>query len=123
MYNFKRPKSVSYPQVYYRFKAKDKHSENVVEYRVQDLPGERFEEAVEFMVKNFLPYETICSSVNSHLNPAFCDHISKFWMKEISENLSIACFKDDGSSDLVAVNVFVVKSQDDEEIDAVDAVS
>lgn len=123
MYNFKRPESVAFPHVYYRFKAKDKSSEKMVDYRVQDLPEEMFEQATKFMVEKFLPFETICSSVKAHLIPAFCDQICDFWMKQFAEKLSIACFKDDGSKDLVAVNVMVVKSQDDKEVDAVDAVS
>lgn len=122
MYDFKRPKEAAYPQVYYRFKAKDKNSENMVEYRVQDLPEEYFEQSAKFMVEKFLPFETICLAVNAHLNKAFCDQIFEFWMEQMAEKLSIACFKDDGSKELVAVNVLVVKSQDDEE-DAVDAVS
>lgn len=122
MYEFKRPGNAAYPQVYYRFKAKDKNSDNIVEYRVQDLPEEYFEEAAKFMVEKFLPFETICSAVNAHHSKAFCDQIHEFWMKQLEEKLSIACFKDDGSQDLVAVNVLVVKSKEDED-DADDAVS
>lgn len=123
MSNFKRPEDAAYPQVYYRFKAKDKNSENIVEYRVQDLPEEYFKQAAKFMLEKFLPFETICLVVNAHLNQAFCDQIFEFWMEQLAEKLSIACFKDDGSKELVAVNVLVVKSQDDEKVDAVDAVS
>lgn len=123
MYNFRRPEGAAYPQVYYRFKAKDKNSENIIYYRVQDLPEEMFEKAAKFMVEKFLPFETICMSVKAHLNPVFCDQIFDFWMKQLEEKLSIACFKDDGSKDFVAINVMVVKSQSDAKDDAVDAVS
>lgn len=113
MYKFKRPENLPLSQVYYKFTAKDKNSENLVKYRVQDLPEEYFEQVVEFFVKNFIPYEPMSLSLNGHQNLKFCADFATFWRKSLQEKLSVACFKDDGSNELVGVNVLIVTSRDE----------
>lgn len=113
MYKFKRPESLSFPQIYYTFKAKDKNSDDVIEYRVQDLPEEKYEQAVDFLVTYFLPDETICASRKIPDKPKAIKDFRKFWIGAIREKLSIACFKNDGSDELVAANVLLVSSKDD----------
>lgn len=57
------------PEVYYKFKAKDKNSDEIIEYRVQDLPMELYDEAIELFLKNFLPDEILCNSRGCTDNP------------------------------------------------------
>lgn len=113
MSKFKRPEKLSFPQIYYTFKAKDKNSENLIEYRVQDMPEEYFEQALEFMVKYFLPDETFCSSRDIPNKPSAVAEICEFWRDALKHRLSIACFRNDGSDELVAANVLMVSSKDD----------
>lgn len=54
-----RPTSVEYPKVYRTFKARDLDSNELIEYRIQDLPESRFEDAIKQMVENYLPDEPI----------------------------------------------------------------
>lgn len=112
MFKFKRPENLALSKVYYKFTVKDKNSNNVVNYRVQDLPEEYFEEAVQFLLKNFVPYEPMSLGLNGHQNPKFCDDWATFWRKSLSEKFSVACFKDDASNELVGVNVLIVTSKD-----------
>lgn len=47
---------VPFPNVWMEFVAKEsKISENLVKYRIQDLPEDRFDEAIEYIAKYFLP--------------------------------------------------------------------
>ena len=57
-----RPENVPYPSVWHRFQAKDTESDEIVNYVVQDLPEDRFEEAVKHMVKFFVHDEPLCES-------------------------------------------------------------
>lgn len=110
---FKRPENVEFPTTYYTFKAKLKNSDEVIEYRVQDLPEDRFEEALEMMRTQFLPDESLCSSkgvdVDARSGKILCD----FWIEVMKQHLSIGCFRNDEVDDLVSVNVFTIHNKND----------
>lgn len=110
MSTFQRPASLKFPSIFYTFKAKDKNSENIVEYRVQDLPTERFGEALDLLVKHFLPDEAlnICRGLMN--SPAGVEEHRQLWAEMLKLRLTIACFKGD---ELVGVNVMAVNSKDD----------
>lgn len=57
VYSWKRPEHIPFPSVWLRFKARDLNSDELVEYRVQDLPLERYDEALEYMTSMFLEDE------------------------------------------------------------------
>lgn len=50
MFRWKRTNFEGYPRVYLRFSARDQGSNDLVEYRIQNLPEDRFEDALEFYV-------------------------------------------------------------------------
>lgn len=112
LYKFKRPENYEFPQTYYKFMAKDKNSENIVEYRVQDLTEDYYEIALDLMVKYFVPDETFCSSKRIPEKENAIKVICEFWRREFKERLSIACFKE-GSNELIAANCLVVHSKND----------
>lgn len=56
---WKRPDSTEFPKVWHTFKARDLYSDELVEYRIQDLPLERMEEAFEHMFDNYIKDEPI----------------------------------------------------------------
>lgn len=112
MYKFKRPDNLSFPHVYCTFMAKDKNSDNLVQYRIQDLPEEYYEETVAFMIKNFLPDETLCSSRDVANKPNAAKEFGNFWRETLKQKLSICCFKNI-DDELVGVNIFQVNSKDD----------
>lgn len=56
---WKRPERLAFPRVWHTFKAKDLDSDNLVEYKIQDLPLERADEAYEHMFANFVQDEPI----------------------------------------------------------------
>lgn len=54
---WERPQNlVPYPNVWLEFNAKEsKNSDRLVKYRVQDLPEDRFNDAIDHVEKHFLP--------------------------------------------------------------------
>lgn len=59
---WKRPKSSEFPKVWHTFMAKDVESTELVEYRIQDLPESRKEEALNCMVQYFCKDEPLCQA-------------------------------------------------------------
>lgn len=62
-YSWRRPENIKFPQVWATFKAKDLNSEHLVEYRVEDLTPNRFEDGIKHMTDFYLKNEPVCSSV------------------------------------------------------------
>lgn len=109
-----KPETVSIPSVHYNFLAKDKNSDEIVEYRVQDLSEKYYELAVEFMAKYFLPDETLCSSKNVSMIPEPVRIFSDFWRQALTQKLSIGCFRNNDQNDeLVGVNILSASSIND----------
>jgi len=112
MCTFKRPDSLAFPQIYITFKGKDKSSDKIVEYRIQDLPKKYFDHAVNFMAKYFLPDETLGSAINITSKPGAVQAFRDLWHDSLRQNITIGCFKSD-NDELVGLNVLVVKSKAD----------
>lgn len=53
MYSYKRPESIPYPNIWHRFKARDCDSDEIVNYYIQDVPEDRFDDAIEQMVHSY----------------------------------------------------------------------
>ena len=58
---WKRPDS-EYLKVWTTFEARDLNSDDLVEYRIQDIPESRFEDALEAMVSTFCDDEPLCEA-------------------------------------------------------------
>jgi hypothetical protein len=112
MPKFERPASLKFPQIYATFKAKDKGSDTVVEYLIQDLPLEDYERALDLLADSHLVDETIHACRNISANAQAVKEARDFWSKKLTEKVSLACFKQ-GSNDLVGVNILSVASKGD----------
>lgn len=53
MFQWKRENLEGFPLVYTRFQSRDYPGDTLVEYRIQDLPEDRFEDAVKFLTQDF----------------------------------------------------------------------
>lgn len=56
---WKRPESADFPKIWSKFCANDANTDEMIEYRIQDLPESRFQNGVEFMVQQFCQYEPL----------------------------------------------------------------
>lgn len=111
--SFKRPQNLEFPTVYYKFKAKSNDNNEIIQYRVQDLPDDRFEEALEMVKNYYIPEESLCAGKEIHKDTESRDYLLGVFRDILKEHLSLACFRNDDNDDLVAVNFLVVHSKDD----------
>lgn len=110
------------PTIYYKFKAKDKDSDEVIDYRIQDLPEELYEAALELYLKDFLPDEILAVSRGLHKKPSAVEDISKMWRSAMEQGLILSCFRDNDieNEEIVAVNILYVSSKHDKNETTVD---
>lgn len=113
MPKFVRPSTLKFSQIYYTFKAKDKESDELVEYRIQDLPEEDFERALDLLLSDFVPEENLCACRDLTSDSVGMTEMRKFWENELQSKISVACFNDK-SNDLVGLNVLAVESKNDD---------
>lgn len=59
---WKRPESSEFPKVWHTFTAKDTDSDEIIEYRIEDLSECRAEEALNVMVQYFCEGEPLCTA-------------------------------------------------------------
>lgn len=116
MPKFVRPASLKFPQIYGTFKAKDKDSDAEVEYLIQDLPEDYFEEALNLLVNVFLPDEALYSTRGVSADADAIKEVREFWRGKLSMKTSLACFKE-GSKDLAGLYVLAVYSKGDTPFD------
>lgn len=62
VYSWRRPSNIPFPSVWLTFKEKDLDNKKLVEYRVQDLPIDRFDDAIKHMTDTFLADVPMCKS-------------------------------------------------------------
>lgn len=74
---WKRPDSIEYPKIWHRFRARDLNSDNIVEYRIEDLVEDRFQDALKHMRENYLMDEPVSQGMGEY------KLIEKRWIKFI----------------------------------------
>lgn len=123
---WKRPQTVPFPSIWRRFKAKDVETGELVNYCVQDLPEDRYEEAVQLLVEHFLKDEPMCKA-GGECNPCNSIHVARViailsylsgatddpqsvagfsnaWRMILQDRISLVCFKEN-SDEIVGINV------------------
>ncbi|XP_058456531.1 uncharacterized protein LOC131433925 [Malaya genurostris] len=112
---WKRPGEIPFPKVWHTFQARDPKTKQNVTYRVQDLPPDRLEDAVNHMCKYFLCDEPICASLNLSQDAVGVEEISSVWRSVAQQRCVIVCFRE-GHDEIVGINVLTVVSKDDPEL-------
>lgn len=86
-------------QVYSNFTAKNE------EFRIEDLPEDKFDEAVDFMIKYYVAEETFMKafSVNER-------SLRDFYLFVFKQRTAIVCFAK-GSSDIIGINALSVRTK------------
>jgi hypothetical protein len=112
MSHFTRPESFKFPQIFSRFKVAPHDEGKLTEYRIQDLPEDYFEAALDLLVADYLPDETFSACLGLHSSADSARAFRDLWRREMRSKLSIACFTNDERNELVAVDVLSVYSRD-----------
>ncbi|KAG5684446.1 hypothetical protein PVAND_013680 [Polypedilum vanderplanki] len=108
-----RPENLKYPNVFSKFVTTDNfNASKLVQYRIEDIPENRYHEACEFMLKNFVPYEPKMVARNGMNDPLLLEDYYDKYMYGLKQKVSVACFKRD-SDEFVAVNILEVLGRND----------
>ena len=110
-----RSQNSDFTQIYRTFFAKDLHSENLVEFTIEDLTDDYADKAADLLVNCLAFDEVFNKSLKISENPQALKVLKEFYMYVVREKFSLACFKTE-SRELVGVNALVVKSKGDEKI-------
>jgi hypothetical protein len=110
---FERPENLAFPTIYYTFKAKDKNSDEIIEYKIQDVPEDFYEKAIDFFIEQFIGEENFCVAKKISERPVGRQELCDIWRETFKRKFSIACFRSDGSDEIVALNVLDVFSRND----------
>jgi len=100
-------------KIYSTFKAKDKDSDEIIEYSIQDIPEDKFEEAINLYFEHFINDEPLAEVRKLHENKNALIELRHVWMEGIKKSrLGVACFKCDG--EMVGVNILSITDKSDE---------
>lgn len=102
-----RNENLHFPTIYRTFASRKDEKLNFI---IQDLPEEYFDEAIELLVKHHIPEETFYVAKKLHLDKEASNMSIDFYREIFKKKLSIGCFLE-GSTQLVAVNVMDIKSK------------
>lgn len=107
-----RPTSVDHPKVWHTFMARDTDSDNLVEYRIQDLPQERANDVYQHMLANYILDEPAGQVLGSAGDLLHFEDYKLCWDPMVAQRMPLVCFKA-GSDEIVGVNMlFVVRKED-----------
>lgn len=109
---WKRSDSVEYPKIWHKFMARDTISDNLVEYRIQDLPLDRVNDAYYHMLVNYIVDEPVAQVLGSANDLAHFEDYKLCWKPIVAQRMPLVCFKA-GSDQIVGVNMLYVCSKED----------
>lgn len=108
-----RPASVEYPKIWHTFKARDVDSDDLVEYRIQDLPQSRAEDAYKHMYDGYVQDQPIIQQFTDLEDKlVYYNDFKMGWQAMVDQKLPLVCFKD-GSDDIVGMHFIFVCSRKD----------
>lgn len=109
---WERPETAEYPKIWYTFKARDLNSDDLVEYRIQDLPLERVGDLYEHLNATFIPDEPATQAFGYQNDPHIQDDYKRLWEPLVEQRTVLVCFKE-GSDEIVGTNVvYIVTAKD-----------
>ncbi|EGI64121.1 PREDICTED: uncharacterized protein LOC105147412 [Acromyrmex echinatior] len=81
------------PKVWQQIEKKDKNGK-LMKFTIQEIPEDRYEDAVQHMCTFFLADEPICQCLNAVNDPLFIQDMSTLWRLLVAQGISIAAFTD-----------------------------
>lgn len=112
-FSWKRPENVP-SQVWHKFRIENPVNQEIEEFDVQDLPAEKFDDAIEHLLEHFLDDEPICRSKNVKNDATALKEICDLWRMILNQHVVLACFKR-GTGELVGLNMVCVFTRSDSE--------
>ncbi|KAJ2946199.1 hypothetical protein O0L34_g5134 [Tuta absoluta] len=93
----------------------------IVDLRIQDMPPDKFDEAIDFLMEHFVKHETLHVAAGIPKSPEALHECRGFvteMMKDPSMHITICCLDDcDNVRELLGVNSISLTSEDEEDFD------
>lgn len=107
-----RPTNIPYPNVWLTFEAPGENGD-LVQYRIQDLPEDRFEDGIQHMLTNFMLDEPVSHARNMASDEqSVIDHTNLWRHVIFDEKMSLVCFRE-GSDEIIGMNVLYIDKKSD----------
>lgn len=103
----------NFPKTHSTFLARDLVGEDLVDYIIQDLPDDRHDEVISFMLKHFLADEPVFESRKAAEDEVLLKEISTVWREILEQRVTLICLKENA---LIAVNILAVSTEHQEEM-------
>lgn len=103
--------NVPYPNVWNTFKAKDIDNDELVEYRIESLPENRFDDIFNLYME-FVQTEPRNALLKTSEDPALTNAFRIFCRIAFEQKLIVVCFRE-GSNEIVGFNIMFVVSKED----------
>lgn len=106
--SWKRSVDIEFPKIWGRFRARDQDG-LMVNYRIQDLPEDRFHEAIYLLQRHHMESEVLrVKKIRD--DPDSFREITEKWLQCLKQNITLVCFKE-SSDAIVGLNVLGVVTQ------------
>ncbi|XP_024888858.1 uncharacterized protein LOC112465524 [Temnothorax curvispinosus] len=105
------------PKVWKLIEKTDKNGKPM-KFTIQEIPEDRYEDAVQHMCTYYLVDEPTCAYLNAKDDPVFVQDVSTRWRLLLAEGISIAAFTDnpDGGKPIIAgMNVLGIRSKNEKD--------
>jgi len=105
--------TISYPKKWLEFTAKEsKNSDRIIKYWIQDLPEDRFDDAIEHIANHFLIDAPIPKFFGAATNKNYVDDYLRACRWQLPKKTTLVCFRE-GSNEIVGLNVTYVSMEND----------
>ena len=101
---------MDFPLTYLNFTSRDDGDENFVNYRIEDLQEDRFDEVIGILSGLHLREEPMYSSKKVLECSQSMKEMTDNWKNMLEQKVSLVCYKE-GSDEIVAVNVLGVVTE------------
>ncbi|XP_031619038.1 uncharacterized protein LOC116338105 [Contarinia nasturtii] len=81
--------------IWHRFNAKDIDNKTIIDYQIRNIPKSLYKKAVNFMVEHYMRDEPISKEMGIINNRTVVKQYREDWLSNLSEGVSVACFKGD----------------------------
>lgn len=113
IYSWSRPLNIEYPNIYATFHAlncDDDGKNELIKYHIQDLPEDRYADAVAIIRDKHLIDEPMKSSKGVRDCPVSVQEMVEYLWNLLHQKISLVCFKE-GSDEIVSVNILGVMTE------------
>ncbi|XP_011700236.1 PREDICTED: uncharacterized protein LOC105457327 [Wasmannia auropunctata] len=108
------------PKVWKHIEKTDKDGK-LLKFTIQEIPEDRYEDAIEHMCTYYIVDEPVCNYFNAKNDPLFVQDISMLWRLVLMQGISIAAFVDNpngGKPIIAGMNALGIAAKNEKDFSA-----